>query len=89
MGSAEQTRVRALWQRLRDTDTEAALRRFAGHDLIRQARRYGVNFAAMAGLRQYARCRAAYLASNRTGHVALARREAALAGHQARYFRSL
>jgi len=85
MSQHEQSRVQALWQELKDA-TEETLRRFAAGDMIRQARLMHTSFYSMSKLRQYARCRAWSLHYRATGQLALARHEAALAGHQARYF---
>jgi hypothetical protein len=89
MSTDERARVLDLWQVVRHTGTEEGLRRCGTQDGLALAAAYRLPFAVVFGLQQYARCKGWALYYKRRGRRDLARREAALAARQTRYFRSL
>lgn len=68
---------------------EDHLQRFADADIMAEAERRGIPYGPLSRLQDYARCRAWSLRFRRQGQSRMARREAAKAGAEARYFRSL
>lgn len=89
MSTEEKNRVLDLWHRLRQTGTEEGLLRFGNQDGLALAAAQRLPYSAVLGLQQYARAKGWSLYYTRRGRKDLARREAALAARQTRYFRSL